>query len=371
MKLPLTLLSSVLALTAGAGTNRVYFGTSDSKGIYFADFDSEKGGLSEPKLALEIGRPGFLSIHPNKHYLYSLAYGADLGKAGGVAAMKINPDGTLQLLNTQATEGRGGCHVSIDQSGQCLMAAYYGSGSVASFRILEDGSLSEAKSYFQHEGSGTHPQRQDKPHAHSIFPNPENTHAYVADLGIDKIMIYKLDAENGKLSPAGEAVVPGGGMGPRHLKFSGDGKYAYVLNELDLSVSVFKSGANGSLELITTVSALPEQTDKSELTCAEIRIHPNGNFIYASTRDLTEQGRDSITVFSRFEDGFERIGTFPAEVWIPRNFNIDPSGKWLLAGGKKSFNIALFRVDDQTGSLTFTGTKVPFDGGPICIEFLD
>lgn len=361
--------ATLLSSHSAAETKRVYFGTSDSKGIYFADLDTQTGGLTTPELAIEIGRPGFLAIHPNKPFIYSVAYGKNLGRQGGVAAMKLNADGTLSLLNMRATEGRGGCHVSLDQTGQCLMVAYYGSGGVASFKVNGDGSLSEAQSYFQHEGSGKHPKRQAGPHAHSISPNPANTHAYVPDLGMDQVVIYKLDPKAGTLSKAGAATVPGGSMGPRHMKFNAAGSIAYVLNELDLSVSVYKAIDGGQLEFIKTVSVLPEGADKTDMTCAEIRIHPNGKFVYASTRDLNETGRDSITVFSRFEDGFKRLATTPAQVWIPRNFNIDPSGKWMLVGGKKSSNIAIFKVDPDTGLIEFTGTKVPFDGGPICIEF--
>ncbi len=355
------LATGMLATTAYAQTSRVYFGTSDSKGIYVADLDTKTGALTMPVLAVEATGAGFIAIHPNKRFLYST----------DVSAFRINDNGTLSRLNTQTTEGRGCCHVSVDQTGQCLMAAYYDSGAVASFQIREDGSLSAAKSLHQHTGTGEHAQRQAGPHAHSIAPNPANTYAYAPDLGIDRIMIYKLDAENGWITPAGAAVVPGGSMGPRHMKWSADGQYAYVLNELDLSVSIFKAVDDGQLEFIKTVSTLPDGYDKAEMTSAEIRIHPNGKFLYASNRDLTDRGRDSISVFSRFEDGLQRLETIPAQVWIPRNFNIDPSGEWLLVGGKQSHNIALFKVDPTTGLIEFTGTKVPFDGGPICIDFLN
>lgn len=361
------LLSSACAT---AKDSRVYFGTSESKGVYYADLNSETGELSSPELALEIGRPGFLAIHPNKQFLYSTTHGGALGRSGGVAATKINADGTLTLLNRQATDGRGACHVSIDKTGQCVMLAYYGNGSVASFRILDDGSLSDAKSYFQHEGSGDNPKRQQGPHAHSIFPNPENTHAYAPDLGIDKIMIYKLDPAEGLLSPNGFAEVPGGSRGPRHMKWNAEGTIAYVLNELDLTLSVFKAVEDGQMKLLKTVPVMPKDADKSGMTCAEIRIHPNGRFIYTSNRDKTDLKRDSITVFKCHEDGLDRLDTVYSEVWFPRNFNIDPSGKWLLVGGQRSHNIAIFKIDPKTGLIDFTGAKIPFDGGPICIEFL-
>lgn len=350
------------ATTACAQTTRVYFGASNSKGIYFSDLNVITGTLTPPVLAAETEGAGFIAIHPNKQFLYST----------GVSAFSINGDGSLTHLNTQTTAGRDCCHVCVDRTGRCLMAAYYENGAVASFQILEDGSLSEAKSFYRHEGTGEHPTRQAGPHAHSIFPNPANTYAYASDLGIDKLMIYALDPQTGMLSDAGFAKVPGGSMGPRHLKWSADGNYAYILNELDLSISVFKPGKDaGSLEFIRTVPTLPEGVDKEAMTGAEIRIHPSGRFIYASNRDLTNQGRDSISVFTRFEDGFQRMETVPAEVWIPRNFNIDASGKWLIVAGQQSNNLALFRVDPATGHIACNGSTLPFEGSPICIEFLN
>jgi 6-phosphogluconolactonase len=369
----LSIAGAVLACTlaVNARASRVYFGTSNSKGIYVAELDASTGTLSKLRLALEIGRPGFLAIHPSGKFLYALSYGGTLGRRGGVAAMKINRDGTLSLINQRATEGEGACHVSIDKTGRCLMAAYYGSGSVASFRILEDGSLSDAISYVAHEGSGEHPKRQTRPYAHSIFANPQNTHAYVCDLGIDKVMIYQLDPAAGSLTPAGYAAVPGGARGPRHMKWNAKGTVAYVLNELDLTLSVFKAMDEGQMQLLKTVSVMPEEADASDMTCAEIRIHPNGKFVYTSNRDLTDQGRDSITVFACYEDGLERLDTVLTPTRVPRNFNIDPSGRWLLVGGQRSHDVAVFRVDPETGRIAFTGTKVPFDGGPICIEFME
>ncbi|MDF7801147.1 lactonase family protein [Pontiellaceae bacterium B1224] len=352
--------ATLLCSGAQAEFERVYIGTKQSKGIYFADLDTATGKLSTPTLAAETKDCGFIAIHPDKEMLYST----------GVSAFQINEDGTLTHLNTQTTEGKNACHISLDASGKCAMVAYYNSGSAASFQLLEDGSLSGAKSFYNHEGSGEHPTRQDTPHAHSIFTNPDNTYAYASDLGIDKIMIYKLDPASGTLTPAGETVIPGGSMGPRHLKWNADGTLVYLLNELDLSITVLKPLADGQLEVIETVSTLPDDAGKSEITCAEIRIHPSGKFIYASNRDLTEQGRDSISVFARFEDGFQHLETVAAEVWIPRNFNMDPSGKWMLVGGRKSNDIAIFSIDPETGIPSFTGTKVPFEGAPICFEFL-
>jgi 6-phosphogluconolactonase len=168
---------------------------------------------------------------------------------------------------------------------------------------------------------------------------------------------------------AGFSAVPGKAMGPRHMTWSADGRYAYVLNELDVSLSVFKPGeAPGSLEFMETVSILPTVADRENMTGAEVRIHPDGRFIYASIRDLAGKDRDVISVTTRFEDGFRHLNTVSARVSIPRNFNIDSTGNWMLVGGQKSHDVALFKIDPETGVPTFSGTKIPFDGGPICIE---
>lgn len=366
-----SVLLSATFLAATTQAAQVYFGTAGD-GIYTAKFDTEVGKLTEVERAFEIDHPGFIAFHPNLPVLYAASR---LQKAksgdGTVTALQMNPDGSLALLNQRSSMGMGTCHVGADPSGKILMAVNYFSGTVISYQIRKDGSLTEYRSLHQHKGSGENPKRQEGPHAHSVFANPAGTYAYVPDLGIDKIMIYKIDIPDGTLNPSGFAEVPGGGMGPRHMKWSADGKYAYVLNELDLSLSVFKPGEKeGALQWIATKSVLPESAEREEMSCAEIRIHPNGKFVYMSIRDLTDQGRDSITVYNVYEAGFDLIATVPAHVWIPRNFNLDPSGKWLLVGGQRSNNVAIFKVDPSSGLIEYSET-VALKHGPICIEFAD
>lgn len=359
--LSLTTASLLITGCATAKTERVYIGTGRDGGIHFADLDTQTGQLSTPQRAVDASGAGFITISPDKQFVYST----------GVASYKINEDGTLTKISEQQTGEKGSCHVSTDLTGEMLMTAYYSSGSAASFQILEDGSLSEAVSINRHEGSGEHPKRQKKAFGHSVYPNPGNTHAYVADLGIDKVMIYKIDPKAGSMTPAGEAVVPGGAMGPRHMKFMPDGKTLYVLNELDLSVSTFQALENGQLKFASTVSTKPDGFDKEEMTAAEIRIHPNGQWVYSSNRDLTEKGRDSISIFTITPDGLSLHGTTSPELWFPRNFNIDPTGKWLIVGGQRSKEITVFRIDQKSGALTFTGQKIPVEFEPICFEFLN
>jgi 6-phosphogluconolactonase len=368
----LLLIVSLASCSALAEQKRVYFGMSQSKGIYFADLDIESGTLSKPKLAATISNPGFISIHPNGHFLFSTTDGFEKPNTGGVAAFNIQAEGTLSLINKQPSEGSGACHLSIDATGRSLLVANYSSGSVAALRILDDGALAPSTSIHQHAGSGTNPKRQQAPHPHSVCVNPANTFAYIPDLGIDKLMIYKLDPATAQLTEAGFAKVPGDGQGPRHMKFSSDGRHAYVINEMALSVATFAQGTKpGELVYQSSTLTVPDLAETVGMSCAEIRIHPNGRFVYASTRDGTNEGRDSISVFQiTAEHGLSLIEVVPAEVAVPRNFNLDPSGKWMLVGGQKSNDIALFAVNQESGQIQFTGTRVPFEGGPICIEFL-
>ncbi len=358
-KLFLSLIAGALAASGFyAEAARVYIGTKKADGIFTAELDTATGRLSTPVLAGKVEGAGFITISPDSQYLF----------AAGVSSFKVNADGSLTKRSEQRTGEQNSLFVSTDASGRLLMTAYYGSGSIGAFKILPGGFLSGTCSLHRFEGSGGHPVRQTLPHAHSIVPNPANTHAYAANFGGDKIMIYQMDLENGALIPAGEALVPGGAMGPRHMKWLG--QTLYVLNELDLSVSIFKETAPGKIKLQQTVSMVPEGTDKTDLTGAEIRIHPNGRFIYTSIRDNSKQKRDSICQLKMTDGGLERLGSTFAEVWYPRNFSIDPAGKWLLVGGRRSQDIAVFRIDPETGALAFTGQRIPFGGEPTCFQFL-
>ncbi|RYE78662.1 MAG: lactonase family protein, partial [Oxalobacteraceae bacterium] len=204
-KLAVALITALLPLTAPAGT-LAYFGTQttgSSQGIYVSDVDEKTGALSPPRLAAAMGNPGFLAIHPAKPFVYSVAArrAADGSTAEEVAAFAVQPDGSLTLLNTRPAGGDGPCHVSVDASGRVLLLANYNGGNIVTYRIGEDGSLGPAVSTIQHEGSSVNPQRQKEPHPHGIYPDPTRTRAYVPDLGLDKVLIYRLDAASGRLSP--------------------------------------------------------------------------------------------------------------------------------------------------------------------------
>jgi 6-phosphogluconolactonase len=356
--------------TAGSESLPVYFGTytggeNSSKGIYRSTLELETGGLSEPVLAAEAKNPSFLEIHPNGRFLYAVS---ESGAAGTVSAYAIDKEtGALQLLNQAPSGGVGPCHVNIDRTGKNALVTNYGSGSVSVIPIEADGRLAKPSSFVQHEGSSVNPNRQKEPHAHSVNLSPDNRFAFVADLGIDKIMIYRLDAEKGTIvpnDPPFAKLKPG--SGPRHFAFHPNGKFAYVINELACTVTAFAyEPASGALSEVQTIATLPEDFNGAS-TCAEVRVHPSGKFLYGSNR-----GHDSIAVYRI--DPAKGTLTFvefeTADIKTPRNFNIDPTGTFCLVANQGSDSVVVFRIDPQTGALEPTGHKITI-GRPVCIRFL-
>lgn len=365
------------SVTLGQAVERVYIACGKS-GLRVAEFDGEAGTLSLPREAISLSGTGFLAVHPDQPLLYATCSLDGSSPSGGVAALKMTAEGTLELVNQVATKGEGTCHLSLDGTSKVLFAANYGSGSVATFQVLGDFSLSEAVSAIQHEGSSVNPQRQTGPHAHYFAVGPQNQFAYAPDLGLDKVLIYRFDPATAQLTAAGAGLLEAG-AGPRHMKFSQDGKFAHVLNELSLSVTTFSySKKDGSLKELATVSVMPEGTDGADMSCAEIKVHPNGRFVYTSQRDLRTRGakqrkglgRNSISVFRVTGEGLlQRTQTISAGVRIPRNFNFDPSGKWILAGGQASNDIQIFSVNGESGKLSPHGEVIDCPG-PICFEWV-
>lgn len=353
-----------------AGTATVWIGTTtprggESKGIYRATMDLDTGVLSKPVLAAEIGSPGFLTLHPNGTRLYSVCQLPD-GQGGGVAVFKISEDGeSLRLLNTQPIGDGGSCHLTVDKTGLCLFTAQYSGGSVAVFPLDGEGRILPRSQLVEHEGSGPDEVRQKAPHPHWAGVDPANRFLFVPDLGIDQVVIYRIDFETGQLERHGAGRCPPG-AGPRHFKFHPNGKMAYVVNELDLSVTVFRYDADaGSLEPVQTISTLPEELREIRSSGSEIRVHPSGKYVYAANR-----GHDTIAAF-RIDPASGKL-TFierePIRGSWPRNFNLDPTGQWLLAAGRNSNTISVFRVDPDTGGLIYTGNTVNCPT-PICVEF--
>lgn len=374
----LSFVFAALTTTAIAGENfLVYFGTNTnakngSKGIYVARFNSASGELTQPELAVEVGNPGFLAIHPTKKYLYASSSITlpDGKKGGGISSFSIDlKTGKLTPINHASSVGVGPCHVNVDQTGKLATLANYGSGSVASYAIRDDGSVSEAVSFFQHEGSSVDPRRQSGPHAHSVNFSPDNRFAFACDLGLDKVLIYKIDPTTSKMTPNDPAFAktPAGG-GPRHLAFHPSGKFVFVNNEMGMTETVFAYDAeNGALTEVETVSTLPEaDRGKTGFSTAETLAHANGKFVYVSNRT-----HDTIAVFTCDPaiGKLTLIQNVSVEGKIPRNICLDPTGKWLIAAHQDSGTAALFKVDQDSGKLTFTGTKVNVPGS-ICVRFL-
>ncbi|TWU22181.1 6-phosphogluconolactonase [Novipirellula galeiformis] len=347
----------------------VWLGTSSakpSKGIYHCTLNTENGQLSDPELAAEIRGPGFLAMHPNGSVLY--AVGSVAGEAS-VAAYKIDGEGKdakLTLLNAVPIGDGGAAHVAIDSQGKMLLTAQYGSGSTAAFSLNADGSIKQRTSLQKHEGASRVVKgRQEAPHAHWAGFSPDERFAFVPDLGLDKVMIFKVDTNTATIEPHGFGQAPMGG-GPRHMKFHPNGQWIYLLNELDLSVTMFdydaKQGTMTPKQTIPTV-AKSELAKERFTSASEIRVHPNGKFVYSANR-----GHDTITAFkvdpqngelAVIEREFIRGAT-------PRNFNLDPSGQWLLAAGQLSHTLASFAVNQETGELMFN-QHVVFAPSPICV----
>lgn len=376
MKLSFALSFFVLSSLWSTAADQVYIACGNA-GVRMAEFDAETGALSASIEAISLPGAGFLALHPEKAVLYAnCSTEGKKGENGAIGAFEILENGTLDVLNLSPCKSSGACHVSVDATGGVVFAASYGSGSVASFQVQKDGSLSDIVSFVQHEGSSVVPGRQSGPHAHYFAAGPQNKFAYVPDLGLDKVLIYQFDAKSAKLTPAGAGVVAGG-AGPRHMKFSHDGKFAYVLNELNLTVTTFEYDAeSGALTEVATISTVAEGTEKEKMSCAEIVVHPSGKFVYSSQRDLRTNGegsglgRNSLSVYRVNEKGvLQRTQTISAGVRIPRNFNLHPSGKWLLAGGQASGDVQVFAVNEQNGKLTPKGEPVACPGQPKCFVF--
>ena len=370
------LLSAILYCSGAAQAERyrVFVGTytggdSISKGVYSCEFDAETGKLSEPVLAAELINPSFLAIHPSGKYLYAVnevSEGPGRGN-GAVTALTINADGTLTKINHQASEGGAPCHCNVDSTGTNLLIANYGGGNVAVYPISEDGSLKPVSCNIQHEGSSVDKSRQGAPHAHSINISSDNKFAYAADLGLDKIMIYKLDAEAHTLTPASQPaalVTPGGG--PRHFAIHPSSKFAYTNNEITMVVTGFsRNPEDGSLKALQEISTIPAGFDGRKST-AECLVHPSGKFLYVSNR-----GHETITAFMIDQETglLTYVENEPTGGKEPRNFFIDPSGKWLLAENQNSDTVYVFSIDQQTGALKPTGDFVTV-GRPVCIRMV-
>ena len=351
-----------------------YFGTytgKKSKGIYVARFNPATGKLSAPELAGEAISPSFLAVHPKGKWLYAVNEIDNFTgkKSGGVSGFAIDAkSGKLSPINQQSTVGGGPCHVSLDASGRVVLVANYGGGSVASYRVDKKGSLSSDVSFIQHQGSGVNRGRQEAPHGHAIVTDPGNKFALACDLGLDKVLIYKLDAKKGSLTPNDP---PFGrvaqGSGPRHMAFHPSGKFAWVINEMVCTVTSFSfDPKRGELKELQTISSLPADTKMiPSYNTAEILAHPSGKFVYGSNR-----GHDTLAVYAvdRKQGTLKLVEHVSTQGKTPRSFGIDPSGRWLLAANQSSDTVVVFAIDPATGKLKPTGQSIEV-GSPVSVVF--
>jgi 6-phosphogluconolactonase len=350
----------------------VYIGTytgAKARGIYLSRFDATTGRLAPAELATESENPSFLALHPTRPLLYAVnEIGTFEGEsAGSVSAFAVEAaTGRLTLINRSSSKGGGPCHLTVDRTGRNVLVANYGGGSVASLPIRPDGGLAAASAFVQHHGSSADPQRQKGPHGHAVELDKANRIALVADLGLDRVLVYRFDPERGSLDPADPpfaALAPG--AGPRHLAFGRDGRHVYVLNEMHLTVTVFGYDA-GRLREVQTVSTRPAGTKPgADDSGAEVQLHPGGRFLYTSNR-----GPDSITVFSidPASGRLTRLDETPTGGRTPRNFAVDPTGRFLLAANQNSDRVVVFRIDAETGRLTPTAQAIEV-GAPVCVVF--
>jgi 6-phosphogluconolactonase len=381
----LAVLAAVLSVPAGAGAAPprppaaagaeclVLVGTytgAKSQGIYAFRLDLATGKATAPELAAKTQSPSFLALHPNGRFLYAVGEAAKVegGSGGAVSAFALEaPGGKLTLLNVKPSGGAGPCHLVVDRAGKHVLVANYGGGSVSALAIEADGRLGATTASIQHRGSSVNPRRQEAPHAHSINLDARNRFAFAADLGLDRVLVYRFDAEKGTLAPndpPGAAVAPG--AGPRHFAFHPEGRFAYAINEMHCTVTAFAYDAEkGTLKEVQTLSTLPGKVEEGHST-AEVQVHPSGKFLYGSNR-----GHNTIAVFA--VDGTK--GTLtpvehqPTRGKTPRNFGIDPTGAYLLAANQDSDTIAVFRIDPASGRLQAQGEPIAVPT-PVCVKFL-
>ena len=337
-----------------------------AEGIYTYRFDTETGVLTHLVTTPDIINPSFLTTAVNGRYLYAIS---ELSRpeeiSGTVTAYAITPDtGQLSFLNKQVTHGLAPCYVSVADSGQHVLVANYMQGNVCVLPVEGDGRLSPASYSHQHDGSGPNRQRQEGPHAHCIVPDPERRHFLSADLGADKIYVYRLDDEQGNLELIQTATVAPG-SGPRHIAFGRNGRCAYVIAELSSEILLFDyDPETGHLTPQQTISTLP--TDYSgDNTSSDIHLSPNGRYLYASNR-----GHDSIATYAVDPQSgiLSLIDHTSTQGQTPRHFAIHSTGKWLLVANQDSDTIVTFQLHPDTGKLSDPSHTTPIPS-PVCIHF--
>jgi 6-phosphogluconolactonase len=356
---------------AAGGKYLVYVGTytdKGSKGIYAYRFDSSNGEIEPIGLAAAADQPSYLAADPSHKFLYAVnevnSYQGN--PTGTVSAFSIDQKtGMLAPLNQLPSRGSRPAHIAVDHTGKYVMVANYLGGSVAVFPIQPNGQLGDATSFVQHRGSSVNKTRQTGPHAHEVVFSPDNRFALVPDLGLDELLAYPFDAAKGLLgdTPIINQTTPG--FGPRHMVFSPNGQFIYLLSELSSTISVIgydpQSGHMSSREVVRIAPREAEQKSG-----AEVQIDPSGKFLYASNRGTNLLVVYSIAADTGYLTTYETI-TLPAKT--PRQFTLDPSGRWLWDANQDSDDILLYNIDAATGGLTPSGLTLKV-ASPTCVTFV-
>ena len=361
------------ALEPAASSQLVYLGTytrgSDSEGIYVCRLNLSTGELTDLKLAAKTKNPSFLAIHPGGKLLYSVSEIADFNgkRTGAISAFSIDPSsGGLGFLNKKPSGGGGPCHLVVDHGGKNVLVANYGGGSVNVLPIGASGRLADPTGFVQHKGSSVNQRRQKGPHAHSINLDVKGHFAFAADLGLDKVLVYRFDGSKGTLVPnkvPSVSVAPG--SGPRHFAFRPDGRFAYVINEMLSTVTAFSYDAKaGVLSPVQTITTLPADFKGKGNSTAEVQVSPDGRLLFGSNR-----GHDSIAVFAidKSTGRLSPLGNQSTGGKTPRNFGVDPTGRFLLAANQNSGTVLVFRINEKGLSPTKFKLEIP---RPVCVKFL-
>jgi 6-phosphogluconolactonase len=353
----------------------VYIGTyttDKSKGIYASRLDLATGALTPPELVAETPNPSFLAVHPTGNFLYAANEVRALNDqpGGGVSGFAVDrATGKLTPVNQQSSRGAGAVHLVVDKAGRNVLVANYGGGSVAVLPIDKDGRLKEASAFVQHEPPPGAAENV-RPRAHSINLDPANRFAYVPDLGLDQVRIYRFSSEAGTLQPNEPPFVSlPPGAGPRHFAFHPNGRFAYVINEKSVTLTAFAHDPDGGgLKPYQTITTLPAgEPVEIGYSTAEVQVHPSGKFLYGSNR-----GHNSIAVFTvdPASGSLGFVQAKPTQGNTPRGFGIDPTGAYLLVAHQRSDSVVVFRIDPASGKLTPTGHTIAI-GSPAAVKFVD
>jgi 6-phosphogluconolactonase len=342
-----------------------YTNEQKTNGIHVYTFNPQTAAVAEKSKFVDIRNPSYLAISKDKKNVYSVS---EAGEGKGVNAFAFDrKTGKLTFLNAGSAGGNGPCYVSVDDKKQVVFTGNYGGGSLSATALKNDGSLSTGIQVIQHQGSSINKSRQDKPHVHSVVLSPDNRYLLVPDLGADKVNIYKFSPRDADpLTPSAQpfaSVNPGGG--PRHITFHLNGKYAYLILEMEGAIVAFDY-KDGKLNTIQSITMLAPDFD-GKVGAADIHISPDGKFLYGSNRG----DANDIVIYAIGNDGkLTYTGRQSEGINTPRNFAIDPTGNFLLVANQNGNDIAIFKRDQKTGALTPTGNRIQVDK-PVCLKFVE